>query len=188
MGSDATGPRPRASLRVRSVLVVPAAVVSLLLLGAAACDPYACLEEARNVDTEGVLTREASTPDTTGLTGVAAFGATEFRGPDEQRLVLWHVRVPGLTADSVDAVELWEGAPGDGGRFLYDVPVEPTVPSVVTASNGARPYEGSVPYGEVFAALWEGRGHLLLRRNGGVLHQTDLQVVQKRDWHDALCS
>ncbi len=159
-------------------------------LSSACLDPFGgCPTEARTMRVESGLTADAVVPGAaTNDSGSASVSFLQFQGGKEnQKSLSWFIRAS-VSADSVEAVHIHHGQPGETGPVLYTFRGGSSGPDDVITQRGPTLWGGSTEgYEELFEAVLAGNAYLDVHTTAepdGIV-RGQLSVVMQSDWHDS---
>ena len=167
-------------------------LTAILLAGlSSGClNPFdSCPTEGRTMRAESGLTADAVVPSAaTNDSGSASVSFLQFKGGKEnQKSLSWSVR-GSVPPDSVEAVHIHGGLPGETGPILYTFRGGYSGPEDVITQGGPALWGGSTEgFEELFEAVLAGQAyldvHTTTQPDGVVRGQ--LSVVMHSDWHDS---
>ena len=158
-----------------------AALALAAALGGCAVVDGGCTLQYRFGEWAGVLAPATGTQPADS----AVFSMDQFRGTGDQRMVAWRVGAAGV-ADSVTAIHLHDAR---DGAVLLSIPPFRVAGNVALANlPPGPPYDGSVPYEQLFARLDDGHVYLDVHTAASgttPVRRAELRLRNGRGWNDA---
>jgi len=174
----------------RGNAVLPLTAILLAGLSSGCLNPFdSCPTEGRTMRAESGLTADAVVPSAaTSDSGSASVSFLQFKGGKEnQKSLSWFIRAS-VPADSVDAVHIHAGLPGETGPILYTFRGGQVGPEDVITQGGPALWGGSTEgFEEMFEAVLAGEAYVDVHTLGlpdGVV-RGQLSVDMHSGWHDS---
>ncbi|HEX8241859.1 MAG TPA: hypothetical protein VF541_00130 [Longimicrobium sp.] len=165
----------------RPLLRSAAALALATGLGRCAVVDGGCTLQYRFGEWAGVL---APAPGASPADSAVVF-MDQFRGSDDQRMMGWRVGAAGV-ADSVTAIHLHDAR--DGSLLLSIAPVRIAGNVALTNLPPGPPYDGSIPYEQLFGRLDDGVVYLDVHTAASgtaPVRRAELRQRNGRGWNDA---